>query len=136
MTHVHGPRKRQRQALVEATVVQQGFAEACQRFEDDIVKRGGLLDEVALKNGVGAAADLARQFVTQFHVFKNNIHTQLGRPAPWPARVSCRSRIGPAPIEANCNRAAILRACSGSTRLSDAAVVISIAGSAVPSLTF
>src|SRR5262249_1751519 len=51
-----------------------------------------------------------------------------GLPAPWPARVSWRSRIGAAEIDATCSRATILRACKGSTRLSDAAVVISMAG--------
>src|SRR5207302_3865351 len=45
-----------------------------------------------------------------------------GLPWPWPARSSTRSRTRP-PGLAACNRAAILRACMGSTRASASPVV-------------
>ena len=53
-----------------------------------------------------------------------------GLPTPWPARSSWYSRIGRSSWhgEAACTSAAILRACSGSTRVSPSAVVNSVAG--------
>ncbi len=54
--------------------------------------------------------------------------SRRGLPWPWPARVSSRSRTGRPDDVAACRRAAILRACSGSTRLSDSPVVSSTAG--------
>jgi acetyl-CoA synthetase len=60
-----------------------------------------------------------------------------GLPAPWPAFVSTRRRIGwsGSPC-ASCMRAAILRACIGSTRESLSAVVKSIDGYFVPFSTW
>ena len=60
-----------------------------------------------------------------------------GLPTPWPARDSMRTSTGcSSGVEvAACSRAANLRAWSGSTRESDSAVVISVAGYRVPSTT-
>src|SRR6185437_12159848 len=61
----------------------------------------------------------------------------IGFPAPCPALVSTRRRIGlDASPCASCIRAAIFRACIGSTRESLSAVVKSIAGYFVPSTTW
>ena len=57
-----------------------------------------------------------------------------GVPAPWPARVSIRSRIGASPAWARCSAAANLKLCIGTTRSSVSAVMISVAGYFVPSL--
>ena len=56
--------------------------------------------------------------------------------APWNARDSIRNSTGNADAVAACNRAAILRACIGSTRVSLSAVASNTAGYAVPSCTW
>src|SRR6185295_1139892 len=74
---------------------------------------------------------------------KRNVQTSVhsstvlasGLPWPWPARASTRRSTGRPDVVAACRRAAILRACIGSTRLSDSPVVRSTAGYAMPSST-
>src|SRR5207244_11493792 len=51
-----------------------------------------------------------------------------GLPCPWPACVSMRRRIGASDAFADWSRAAILRACIGSTRLSPSAASRNVAG--------
>jgi hypothetical protein len=55
--------------------------------------------------------------------------------APWPTSCSVRSSTGRSAEVACCSAAAIFRACSGSTRVSEPNVVNSTAGYAVPSTT-
>src|SRR2546422_5915266 len=59
-----------------------------------------------------------------------------GLPMPCPALVSVRRRTGRPEEVWACSRAAILRACIGSTRLSLSAVVTRTAGEGGPSLAW
>src|SRR5205814_7276773 len=59
-----------------------------------------------------------------------------GLPWPCPALLSTDSRTGRPLAVAACRRAAILRACIGSTRVSEAAVCRYTAGYFTPSRTF
>ena len=53
---------------------------------------------------------------------------QVGVPAPWPARVSTRTRIGLSQFCACWRAAPYLNECHGTTRSSWSAVVTSVAG--------
>src|SRR5690606_28903167 len=57
-----------------------------------------------------------------------SIRLVIGVPAPWPARVSMRIRIGASPACAAWSAAAYLKLCIGTTRSSVSAVVMSVAG--------
>src|SRR5439155_15697301 len=56
----------------------------------------------------------------------------VGRPAPWPARVSIRASTGAGPDWQYCSWAMNLKLWLGTTRSSVSAVVTSVAGYAVP----
>src|SRR5436309_4223703 len=59
----------------------------------------------------------------------------VGLPAPWPARVSMRIRMGASPAWAAWSAAAYLKLWAGTTRSSWSAVVMSVAGYLTPGLT-
>src|SRR5262249_37266245 len=56
----------------------------------------------------------------------------VGLPAPWPARVSMRINTGASPLWQDCNIAANLNECPGTTRSSVSPVVTSVGGYCVP----
>jgi serine/threonine-protein kinase len=65
----------------------------------------------------------------------SSISFETGLPAPWPAFVSIRIRIGVASALASCSRAANFMAIPGKTRSSVSAVMISVGGYATPLAT-
>ena len=79
---------------------------------------------------------LHAQFLDQkrLAVAASSIILVVGLPAPWPALVSMRIRIGAVPAWAACSVAANLKLWAGTTRSSWSAVVMSVAGYCVPGL--
>src|SRR4051812_4915967 len=62
----------------------------------------------------------------------SSIALEVGRPAPWPARVSMRAKTGAGPAWQYCNWAMNLKLWLGTTRSSVSAVVTRVAGYLVP----